>query len=199
MTAGQPASSPSPGYPPSPWSMRGQLYLSLWRVGPRLVGTAFVDYLAGSELEYGELLRARLVRAGHRPAVTITDIWVDSPASRDGGRAMWAIPKGLATFSPLSQHHGPVFRGEARRDGRLLAGAEFTVRRRLPGRLPYRSRTLQHRADGEAVVAPLSGTAGVRLARASWDFPAGGPFADLRGRHPLLSVVLDDFALRFGA
>jgi Acetoacetate decarboxylase (ADC) len=196
VTAAQPASSPSSGYPPSPWSMRGQLCLSLWGVGPRLVGTAFVDYLGASELEYGELLRARLTRAGHRPAVTITDIWVDSPASRDGGRAMWAIPKRLATFS---QQHGPVFHGEAHADGALLAGAEFIARRRLPGRLPYRSRTLQHRADGKAVVAPLSGSAGVRLARASWDFPAEGPFADLRGRRPLLSVVLDDFALRFGA
>jgi len=196
MTAADPTPSPSPGYPPSPWSMRGQLYLSLWRLGRRLVGTAFVDYQSGSELEYGELLRARPSRSGRRPAVTITDIWVDSPASRDGGRAMWAIPKGLATFS---QQHGPVFRGEARQDGGLLAGAEFVATRRLPGRLPYRSRTLQRRPGGEEVVAPLSGSAGVRLARASWDFPADGPFADLRGRRPLLSVVLDDFALRFGA
>lgn len=195
MTAGDPATTPAPGYPPEPWSMRGQLYLSLWRVGRGLVGTALVDYQAGSELEYGELLRARLTRAGRRPAATITDIWVDSPASRDGGRAMWAIPKGLATFS---QQHVPVFRGEARDGGRLLAGAEFTARRRLPGRLPFRSRTRQSRPTGEVVVAPFAGSAGVRLARASWDFPADGPFADLRGRRPLLSVVLADFALRFG-
>lgn len=53
MTAEEHAATPSPGsYPPSPWSMRGQLYLSLWRVGRALVGTAFVDYQAGSELEY---------------------------------------------------------------------------------------------------------------------------------------------------
>ena len=196
MTAAESAQSPSPGYPPSPWSMRGQLYLSLWRVGRGLVGTAFVDYQAGSELEYGELLRARPTRAGRHPSVTITDIWVDSPASRDGGRAMWAIPKGLAAFS---QQHGPVFRGEARDDGGLLAAAEFTARRRLPGRLPYRLRTRQQRPDGTVVVAPLSGSAGVRIARASWEFPAQSPFADLRGRRPLLSVVLDEFALRFGA
>jgi Acetoacetate decarboxylase (ADC) len=194
MTAAEP--TPSPAYPPSPWSMRGRLCLSLWRVGRALVGTAFVDYQPGSMLEYGELLRARLTRAGARPAVTITDIWVDSPASRDGGRALWAIPKGLADFS---QRHGSVSCAEARLDGRLLAGADFAVRRRLPGRLPYRLRTRQQRADGEVVVAPLSGSAEVRLARASWDFPGDGPFADLRGRRPLLSVVLDDFSLRFGA
>lgn len=232
MTAGEPTPASSPGYPPAPWSMRGQLYLSLWRVGGGLVGTAFVDYLAGSELEYGELLRARPTRAGRRAAVTITDIWVDSPASRDGGRALWAIPKGLARFS---QQHGPVFRGEARDEHGLLAAAEFTGVRmpglppgsgkperlrgragglsgrparlggrlavRLPGlpvRMPFRSRTRQQRADGEVVVALLSGSARVRLARATWDFPGDGPFADLRGQRPLLSVVLDDFSLRFG-
>jgi hypothetical protein len=195
MTAEEPTPTPSTGYPPSPWSMRGQLYLSLWRIGRRLVGTAFVDYRAGSELEYGELLRARLTRAGGRPAVTITDIWVDSPASRAGGRALWAIPKELAVFR---LEHGSVFRGEAQDEDGLLAAAEFTGHRRLPGRLPYRSRTRQQRDDGDVVAAPLSGTASVRPARASWEFPGGGPFADLRGRRPLLSVVLDDFALRFG-
>lgn len=92
-----------------------------------------------------------------------------------------------------------MFRGEARSEDGLLAAAQFTGCRRLPGRLPYRSRTRQQRETGEVVVAPLSGAAGVRVARASWEFPGDGPFADLRGRRPLLSVVLDDFALRFGA
>jgi hypothetical protein len=48
------------------------------------------------------------------------------------------------------------------------------------------------------VLAPMSGTARIRHARARWDFPTDGPFADLRGRRPLASVVLEDFALRFG-
>jgi Acetoacetate decarboxylase (ADC) len=188
-------SSPSGGYPPSPWSLRGQLFLSLWHVGPGLVGTAFVDYQEGSELTYAELLRATPTRAGRRLAVTITDIWVDSPASRDGGRALWAIPKDLADFT---LKHGPVFGGEARGEQRWLASTEFVAGRRLPGRLPFRSRTAQRRGHGETVLAPMSGTARFRHARARWDFPPDGPFADLRGRRPLASVVLEDFALRFG-
>jgi Acetoacetate decarboxylase (ADC) len=186
---------PPGGYPPSPWSLRGQLFLSLWRVGRRLVGTAFVDYQEGSELTYAELLRATPTRTGRRPAVTITDIWVDSPVSRDGGRALWAIPKDLAD---ITLEHAPVFCGAARDERGSLASAEFVVGRGLPGRLPFRSRTAQRRGDGETVVAPMSGTARVRQARARWDFPADGPFADLRGRRPLASVALEDFALRFG-
>jgi len=188
-------SSPSGGYPQSPWSLRGQLFLSLWRVGHRLVGTAFVDYQEGSELTYAELLRATPTRVGRRLAVTITGIWVDSPASRDGGRALWAIPKDLADFT---LKHGPEFGGEARDEHGSLASAEFVAGRGLPGRLPFRSRTAQPRGEGAAVLAPMAGTARVRHARARWDFPPDGPFADLCGRRPLTSVVLEDFALRFG-
>jgi Acetoacetate decarboxylase (ADC) len=196
-------SSPWGGYPPSPWSLRGQLFLSLWRVRHRLVGTALVDYQRGSELTYAELLRATPTRVGRRLAVTITDIWVDSPASRDGGRALWAIPKDLAEFT---LKHGPVFVGEARGEHGSLASAEFVAGRGLPGRLPFRSRTAQRRSDGdgdgddsgETVLAPMSGTARIRHARARWHFPTDGPFADLHGRRPLASVVLEDFALRFG-
>jgi acetoacetate decarboxylase len=188
-------SSPSGGYPPSPWTLRGQLFLSLWRVRHRLVGTAFVDYEEGSELTYAELLRATPARVGRRLAVTITDIWVDSPASRDGGRALWAIPKDLADFT---LKHGPVFGGEARDEHGSLASAEFVLGRGLPGRLPFRSCTAQRRGDGGTVLAPMSGTARIRRARAHWDFPPDGPFADLCGRRPLASVVLEDFALRFG-
>jgi hypothetical protein len=182
-------------HPPSPWSLRGQLHLSLWRLGRSLVGTAFVDYQPGSVLTYAELLRATLTRSGHRPAVTITDIWVDSAASRDGGRAMWAIPKECAD---LALQYGARFAGEAGDPEGPIASAEFVAGPRVPGRVPFRSRTVQRRADGERVVTPLTGTARLRWARARWDFPAHGPFADLRDRRPLLSGVLEDFDLVFG-
>lgn len=191
-------SSPSGDYPPSPWSLRGQLFLSLWRLGHRLVGTAFVDYQEGGELTYAELLRATPTRVGPRLGVTISDIWVDSTASRDGGRALWAIPKDLAEFT---LKHGAAFRGEARDEHGPVASAEFVLGRGLPGRLPFRSRTAQRREGGddhETVLAPLSGTARIRRARARWDFPADGPLAELCGRRPLASIVLEDFALRFG-
>ncbi|MEV0129792.1 acetoacetate decarboxylase family protein [Dactylosporangium sp. NPDC050688] len=113
--------SPSMSYPPPPWSLRGRMHVSVWavpvadlpalplelagavrvlRLGRRgLVGTAWVDYRPGGDLSYRELLCAVLTRAGWRPRVTITHIWVDSVASRDGGRALWGIPKDLADLT----------------------------------------------------------------------------------------------------
>ncbi|MDQ4006695.1 MAG: acetoacetate decarboxylase family protein [Actinomycetota bacterium] len=188
-------------FPPAPWSVRGQMHLSLWRVGRRVVGTAFVDYQPGSDLTYAELLRARPARVGLRPAATVTDIWVDSAASCAGGRALWAIPKEMATFSlePGTPDGAEPFYGVAH-DGNkaLLARAEFTGGRALLRRRTFSSCTRQQRDDGEVVVAGLSGSATVRRARARWELPDHGPFADLRGRRPLASVVLEDFELRFG-
>src|SRR5215213_10748237 len=90
-------------YPAAPWHMHGQLWLSLFRVrtgdhpdrDPGVYGVALVKYEQPSPLTYGELLVAHMVKTGGRPAkaVSITDIWVDSPASVAGGRELWAIPK----------------------------------------------------------------------------------------------------------
>jgi Acetoacetate decarboxylase (ADC) len=182
-------------YPPSPWSLNGQMRLSLWRVGRGLVGTAFVEYQPGSVLTYSELLRARPTRLGRGVAVTITDIWVNSSESCQGGRELWAIPKDMATFSVQRE---PTFLAGARRDGGAIAIAEFAPGRGLPRRLPFRARTAQRRDDGRPVVTPLTGSARVRRAHAAWEFASDGPFADLRGRRPLLSVVLEDFELTFG-
>src|SRR3954454_8778329 len=95
-------------YPAAPWTMVGQLWLSIFKLGADVdelrtagvYGAAFVSYEPGSPLTYSELLVARLVpvegQRGRR--VSITDIWVDSPASVAGGRELWAIPKGLCDF-----------------------------------------------------------------------------------------------------
>src|SRR5690348_15376512 len=86
-------------------------------VGGRcLVGTAWVVYEPGGVLQYQELLCAVLVRHRGRPRVCIVDIWVDSVASRDGGRELWGIPKDLAELAIEPSH--------AERTGRLRARAE---------------------------------------------------------------------------
>src|SRR5688500_11963713 len=97
-------------FPSPPWRMTGQLWLTLVRTarpgpGGRPAGTygvALVDYQEGSPLTYGELLVARPVKVEDGPNagkhVTVTDIWVDSAPSREGGRSLWAVPKELATF-----------------------------------------------------------------------------------------------------
>jgi hypothetical protein len=198
-------------YPAEPWSLRGRMYVSVFvlpaadvpalpaelagavrvvRIGGRaVVGAAWVDYRPGGDLSYRELLAAVLVRAGLRPRVTITHIWVDSVDSRDGGRALWGIPKDLATF-------------ELSDDRASAAGiAAAGLRRRAGVRLPYRIligfRVVQALA-GAAKATPVRATARCGLARVGWEIEPSGPLAFLAGRRPLLSLVADDFRMRFG-
>src|SRR3978361_467051 len=97
-------------YPPAPWKMNGQLWMSLFRVRagdhaaaePGVYGAALVSYELPSPLTYSELLVARMVKRSGGRRVNITDIWVDSPDSLEGGRALWAIPKYLCEFECTS-------------------------------------------------------------------------------------------------
>ncbi|WP_306214427.1 acetoacetate decarboxylase family protein [Actinoplanes sp. RD1] len=185
-------------YPPSPWHLRGQLYLSIFLV-PRAavpapmrpvslagrvpVGAAWVSYEPGGDLSYRELLTAVPVRTG----VTITHIWVDSVASRDGGRELWAIPKRLAKLRiepPAAAATG-------------IATATLRPGWRLPGRWPIPMSLAQDGGAGP-VVTPVRGTAAVALLRTAWSVAPGGPLAWLTGRTPLVSLTLADFRLRFG-
>jgi hypothetical protein len=176
-------------YPPEPWHLRGQLWLSVFAL-PRsalpdlpevvrplvlgrrvLVGAAWVRYEPGGTLEYRELLSAVLLRNG----VSVVDIWVDSVASRDGGRALWGIPKELADIAiPESVTGIPV-----------------------PGRWPVVMSLVQAFGDG-ARRTPVRGTTRVRLRRAAWRVPADGRLGYLAGHRPLWTVMLQDFRLRFG-
>ncbi|MGH4022257.1 MAG: acetoacetate decarboxylase family protein [Pseudonocardiaceae bacterium] len=198
------------GYPPEPWDLRGQLHLTVWRVGlaalpalpdglrpvrlgrTALVGTAWVIYEPGGVLSYRELLVAVLVRHRGRPMVSITDIWVDSEASLRGGRELWGIPKELASFAvdrgtctARDERGAPVARGSVR-----PAGA-------VPGRWPIGYMVAQQLA-GQLALTPVRSVAGLRLVRTTWSFAPDGPLAWLRGARPLLSVSLRDFVLRFG-
>jgi len=199
------------GYPPAPWRMVGSMWLTTFWL-PRdvddvrrrgLYGAAFVDYTAGSPLTYAELLVARVTR---RPGlgwrVQITDIWVDSPASVAGGRALWAIPKGLADFRGESR---PGTRVDHRRwsaavDGRPVATAEFGDVAAHAPRTPFRARTWQPGLPegGGDKASVFSGTARSLPARSRWDLDPSGPLAYLRTATPLVSVRMADFAMSFG-
>ncbi|OJF13944.1 acetoacetate decarboxylase family protein [Couchioplanes caeruleus] len=190
-------------YPPSPWHLRGQLHVSVFAVprkelpalpagirpltvaGRALVGAAWVVYEPGGTLHYRELLAAVLNRSLRS---TIMNIWVDSPESCEGGRALWAIPKDLAELTiapPAAAAAG-------------IARATVAPGRRLPGRWPTPLSLVQGR-DGALVRTPVQGRATLRPARMTWQIEPGSPLSYLAGRRPLVSLTLADFRMRFGA
>ncbi len=206
-----------PAYPPAPWQMRGQGWLSLFRVRGverRPDGTyvaAFVSYEAPSPLTYSELLVARVL---DRRQVEITDIWVDSVPSRDGGRALWAIPKDLCDFTLEHRHTGVVSRATwSASTDRLIAGAVFTDLSRVSPRLPFpgigtRQPPLPDATsdtgvpdvdDSAPVTAVLRGSARAMACRGTWDLAPTGPLGWLRGQRQLASFRMADFKMLFGA
>jgi acetoacetate decarboxylase len=207
-------SSARPSYPDAPWKMVGQLWVSLFRVGEAVdalrpagvYGVAFVDYQPGSPLTYSELLVAHSIKEPVS-GVSITDIWVDSPASVAGGRELWAIPKGLCDFEHETTVRGPVRRDRwsASIEGRPVASARFADAGRFTPRLRFKGRTWQpgltegigaHRGDKTAT---LRGSAKSMPCRAAaWEFAADGPLAWLRGQRRLASFRMTDFRMDFG-
>lgn len=201
-------------YPPAPWQLHGQLWLSLFRVRrgdhpdrePGAYGVALVRYEEPSPITYSELLVAHLVSAGTgSKAVTITDIWVDSPASAAGGRALWAIPKDLCAFTFDSQRRGPLTRTawSAAIADRPIATARFTDVSRLAPRLPFKGTIWQRRAApdpraGEVVTGSLIGSSKAIPCRGTWTFDPAGPLAWLHGKRTLASLRQADFEMAFG-
>jgi acetoacetate decarboxylase len=165
-----------------------------------LYGAAFVDYAEGGVLSYRELLLARLVREGAVPQVRISDIWVDSEASRDGGRSLWAIPKEMADFFVAEGPMGPALRTscDANINGSPIAAARFTAARVPSLRTPFRFKVNQEREDGSRVLTTVSGTSRNMPVHGRWDFGADGPLSWLKGRRPVASFRLGDFRLTFG-
>jgi acetoacetate decarboxylase len=85
------------------------------------------DYTGGT-LRYHELIVFRTLKlVGPRPGWVVSHIYVDDDRSREGGRAIWNLPKELAEFTVSPG------RFEVRRDGELLLSARI---RRRPGFLP---------------------------------------------------------------
>lgn len=181
--------------------MRGSLVISVFRVprelvphaclpsgarmitvaGNAFVAVAFVSYEPGSELTYEELLVATPVRDEGRLAVSVPQIWVDSEASRQGGREMWAIPKQLAKFG----------------QGSSIAGVAVSGGVAVPGEWTTAGWTAQ-RLEGRDIRTRMRLSGRFRLVRAAWLFPASGPLGYLTGRTALVSFASRDMRLTFG-
>lgn len=192
-------------YPPAPWRMHGQLWLSLFRVRAGdhparpagVYGVALVKYEEPSPLTYGELLVART----REKAVTISDIWVDSPQSVAGGRELWAIPKDLCDFTFTSERGrlgGTRATWTASLDGRPIVSASFSDVSHLAPRLPFKGSTWQQRDGGEEVTAALTGSSKAAPCRARWSFAPDGPLGWLHGKRTLASFRQADFQMSFG-
>lgn len=125
---------------------------------------------------------------------------MDSPASRDGGRSLWAVPKELAgfTWGRVGTGAVPATDCVVRDDRGPIASAAFGVPRLVPPRLPFSGTTWQPRDDGSSVLASLSGSARSFPVRARWSFAPDGPLGWLAGRTPFASFVLHDFRMTFG-
>jgi acetoacetate decarboxylase len=211
----EPTSPPPdrPAYPPAPWRMVGQLWLSLFRLREPVddlrpagvYGAAFVSYEPGSPLTYSELLVARPVpvEGGRGRRVSITDIWVDSPASVAGGRELWAIPKDLCDFELESLRRGPLSTTDwsATVGRRPIAEATFADVSKAMVRVPFRGSTWQPGIDdtgGEERTAALRGSSKVLPCRGRWDFASEGPLGWLRPARQLASFRMADFRMSFG-
>jgi acetoacetate decarboxylase len=189
--------------------MVGQLWVSLFRVKhpvdelrpAGIYGAAFVSYEEGSPLSYSELLVARPVQEDGVKAVSITDIWVDSPASVAGGRGLWAIPKELCDFTLESSYRGPVSHTEwsASVERRPIAHARFTDVSRIAVRVPFKGGTWQPPIDdhSEPVTAALTGSAKALPCRGHWDFAPDGPLGWLSGARQLASFRQAGFRMSF--
>ena len=207
-------SSTTPGlsYPAAPWSLVGSMWLTLFRVAERiddgrpagLYGAAFVSYEESSPLIYSELLVARPVSTeGHGRRVTITDIWVDCPASVAGGRELWGIPKRRCDLARVASYAGPVSTTQwcAREGGTPIASAWFRDVSGLAPRVPVRAGLWQPGlpdTGGEERTASMRGTSKVLPARARWDFHPDGALAWLARARQLASIRQASFRISFG-
>ncbi|HYF61701.1 MAG TPA: acetoacetate decarboxylase family protein, partial [Herpetosiphonaceae bacterium] len=99
----------STAYPPAPWVMEGVWLWSvhpvrrsraasqlpaplkpLWLPAGRTLGFSLIgQYGPGSTLHYGEAACGLILSLGPRPAIWISGLVVDSPASVAGGRNIW--------------------------------------------------------------------------------------------------------------
>lgn len=196
------------GYPPEPWHLTAHTYVGLFVVpvsalptppagqpisvrGRTLVSAAFLGYEEPGDLTYDEVLCAVLVRRRWRPCVSITHIWVNSPASRDGGRELWAIPKELGSFEVERDRSYAAVAGDP------IATLQVSRSRLLPFGVPLRFSVLQSRG-GRSLRTSVRGRGRLGVASATWSLERTGPLGFLAGRRPLGTVAVARAALIFG-
>ena len=206
-------------YPPEPWYLGGSLLVSAFCVpvadlpasfaaslpprrrplalrGHALVGVAFANYVPGGVLAYDELLIAvPSLRAG-RLRYTIPQIWVDSAASRAGGRELWGIPKELAVFERSTTTAGASI-SMALGDRTIASVTAQYKRLRVPGMRQFALPIVQAE-QGRRVLSNNRVVGRMSALSATWTFAPDGPLGYLASRRPLASFALRDASIIFG-
>ncbi len=160
--------------------------------GKTLGGLLFLSYESGSTLVYRELnVVAAMVRVGARVAFYLPRLYVDSPESLAGGRAIWGMPKEAATFDVAAT------RTERRivvygRDGEVARLRAGTPRSRLRLSLPLPALGTQ---DDRFLFFTGRLHARVGFVSATVELPRDGEFAALALDRPMLSCSLDTLEL----
>ena len=185
--------------PPAPWTCDAQAVVWYARGGaaatralpPSLRGTAsglavvggIVRYSSTPVGPYDEVFGLVGSRTGLRPWGSVAFMSVDSEASLVGGRANWAMPKTLGTFT------GEVGNGRTvAASGADESSWRVSVRPRATGpRLPMRSRgrCRQEFPDGRVGESLMNGRGHIRVAIVDVEVESDGPLPTwLRpGRH----------------
>jgi hypothetical protein len=199
-------------YPPAPWQLHGQAHGHLLLVprdalpatpegfrplvvaGHGLVVAGWVDYQGGSILRYRELFAAVAGFAGRRLTGTVTHMWVDSDASRRGGRELWGYPKELAEFE---LDISPAGSATARAGDQELARGTYRARVTLPTALGARTGTVQP-LGGRLVGVRMRVSGRPSLGDGGFTAGAGSPLEFLSGARRVASFGVADFEARFG-
>lgn len=199
-------------YPAPPWELHGQAHGHAYLVraerlpptpdgfdplvvaGRGLAVAAWVDYREPSPLTYGELLAGVVGRHRGDLLFSVTHMWVDSAASRAGGRELWGYPKELADLDLRVDPTGGA--AAVGPNGRLATGT-FRGRSVLPGRMSMRSATVQPlRGETLRVHAVMRG--GPMLGTGRFTPDPAGELGWLEGARRLASFGLRDFHFSFG-
>jgi len=201
-------------YPPAPWQLYGdaQVHLLLCRrdrlervpegFRPLAIGgytpvlAGFINYSGGSVLRYAELYVAVVGHVPGRrwPTATVTHMWVDSEASRQGGRELWGYPKELAQFELAISPTGAARAYDAKGG---IATASLGPAIALPLRLSGNGGTYQPLGGRlQPVRARMSGRPVIGLGR--FTPAAESPLGFLVGARRLLSAGLKQFHFTFG-
>ena len=213
-TAGVEPPTTATSYPPAPWRLHGQAHFHVLAVragrlpstpggfaplvlgGHGLVVVGWVDYRGDSVLRYRELLAAVVGRWSGGLTVTVTHMWVDSPASRAGGRELWGYPKELAEFEPAIDPSAPS-RARDADTGHDLAEGSFRALVTLPRALSVPGGTVQP-LHGRLVAVRALVRFRPSVGRGSFTAPSASPLAFVNGARKLISVGMRDFDFTFG-